>query len=85
LWALASNSQLETNLAHQVEIYEKANRVTQSLKVILFFNAAEEKKVWEILDRLKIDPGAGVILIDARRDNKPSASNASGDQPPRPA
>lgn len=75
---LASNGQLERNLEHQVTIYEQANRITQSLKVILFFTADEEQKVVGLLKRHKIEPGAGVILIDARQDNKPSASKATG-------
>jgi hypothetical protein len=74
---LASNTQLERNLENQVAIYEKANRTTQSFKVILFFNNYEEIAVFRILDRLKITNGVGVILIDARCDNKPSASKAA--------
>lgn len=73
---LASNSQLERNLRNQVEIYEKANRTTQSLKVVLFFTAAEESKVKKAMQILNVADDAGVILIDARRDNKPSASKA---------
>lgn len=73
---LASNSQLERNIENQVAIYEKANRTTQSYKVILFFTSHEESKVRRMLQRLKVPQDAGVILIDARRDNKPSASKA---------
>jgi hypothetical protein len=40
----------------------------------LFFSAYDEAKVIRILRRLKVNENAGVILIDARRDNKPSAS-----------
>lgn len=73
---LASNSQLERNLEKQVEVYLAANHTTQSFKVILFFTKAEESAVLRILQRLKVEEGAGVILIDARKDNKPSASKA---------
>jgi len=73
---LASNTQLERNIANQVAIYEQANKTTQSFKVILFFTAREESKVREILKRLNVSAAAGIILIDARRDNKPSASKA---------
>ena len=73
---LASNSQLERNLENQVSIYEKAHKTTQSYKVILFFTARDEAKVKRILQRLKAPQGTGIILIDARRDNKPSASKA---------
>lgn len=73
---LASNSQLEKNIQNQIAIYEKANQTTQSYKVILFFNSYEEAKVTAILSRLKAPKNVGVILINARRDNKPSASKA---------
>jgi len=73
---LASNSQLAKNLENQVEIYEKANKTTQSFKVIIFFTDYEEANVKRIVRRLKIPDQAGVILIDARQDNKPSGSKA---------
>ena len=73
---LASNPQLERNLENQVSIYEKANRTTQSYKVILFFTSHDVAKAKKILQRLKVPQDAGIILIDARKDNKPSASKA---------
>lgn len=71
---LATNSQLERNLANQVEVYKKANSTTQSFKVILFFTHSEHENIKRIIQRLKAPDEAGIILIDARRDNKPSAS-----------
>jgi len=38
---LASNPQLERNLAHQSEIYEKASDALRSIKVIVYFTKAE--------------------------------------------
>ena len=73
---MASNSQLERNIEKQVAIYEKANGTTQSYKVILFFTSYDESKVRRILQSLKVPPNAGIVLIDARRDNKPSGSKA---------
>ena len=73
---LASNSKLERNIENQVAIYEKANRTTQSYKVILSFSSHDEAKVRRMLQRLKVPQDAGIILIDARNDNKPSASKA---------
>lgn len=73
---LASNPQLERNLENQVSIYEKANKTIQSYKVILFFRGHEEAKVRKVFKRLNAPQNAGIILIDARRDNKPSASKA---------
>ena len=73
---LASNSQLARNLENQVTIYEKANETEKSLKVIVYFTAAEYEKVRRILQELKLENDPFIILIDARDDNKPSASKA---------
>lgn len=73
---LASNSQLRANLAKQVEIYEQANESKHSIKVILFFTAAEKKRVDGILKELTLTGSERIVLVDARRDNKPSASRA---------
>ena len=73
---LASNTQLSRNLANQVRIYEKANQTEKSIKAILFYTAEQEGRAKEILRKLKIDNDPSIVLIDARRDNKPSASKA---------
>lgn len=73
---LASNTQLKRNLNNQVEIYEKASDTIKSLKVILYFSSEELDKVQNILKELKIDKNDSIILVDARSDNKPSASKA---------
>jgi len=74
---LASNSQLKRNLERQVEVYEKASDPTNpSIKVILYFNELEHKRVIDILEDLKLRDNKNIILIDARKDNKPSASKA---------
>jgi hypothetical protein len=73
---LAKNTQLEKNLQNQTEIYQKASDAQNALKVIVYFTADELAKVNEILDRLKLRDSPDVILIDARSDNKPSASKA---------
>ncbi|PSR55511.1 hypothetical protein AHMF7605_19360 [Adhaeribacter arboris] len=70
---LASNSKLKQNLEKQVEIYEKANNTNSSIKVILYFDNSEFKKVIKALKELKIDNKPNIILIDAGR--KISASN----------
>ncbi len=71
---LASNSKLKQNLEKQVEIYEKANNTQDSIKVILFFDGSEFRKVTKILKELKLENKPNIILIDAGR--KISASNA---------
>lgn len=73
---LASNTQLKRNLEKQVPIYEAANRTNLSVKVIVIYNAAQQRKVNRILKQLKLDREEGIVLIDARNDNKPSASKA---------
>ncbi|MEJ2253302.1 MAG: hypothetical protein P8Y75_02860 [Nitrospirota bacterium] len=73
---LASNTRLVQNLAKQVEIYQRAHDTDKAIKVILFFSAEEEKRVNSILKELHLNNEKYVILIDARRDNKPSASVA---------
>ncbi len=70
---LASNSKLKQNLAKQVDIYEKANNTKKSIKVILYFDDKEYKKVVTILKELKLDNKENIILIDAGK--KISASN----------
>ena len=71
---LASNTKLSQNLDNQVEIYKKAHDTEKSIKVILFFTEQEEKKVKKILEDLNISNKKYVVLIDARKDNKISAS-----------
>ncbi|MGD6776334.1 hypothetical protein [Sutcliffiella horikoshii] len=73
---LASNSQLKRNLRNQVAVYEKANQTKKSIKVIFFFSDAELKKVNKIMSELGLGESDNIILIDARNDNKPSASTA---------
>jgi hypothetical protein len=73
---LAKNSKLKQNLESQVEIYEKANRTDKSLKVIFYFTISELAKVQSVLRELKLESDDTIYLIDCRRDNKPSASNA---------
>jgi len=73
---LASNFKLRQNLQKQLEIYKAAHDTDKGLKVILYFSAEEEKKVKDLLVELGLDNDDNIILIDARNDNKPSASNA---------
>ena len=74
---LASNKKLAQNLEKQVDIYKKAHDTDKSIKVIIFFSSEEEERVREILKELGLSKEKYVVLIDARRDNKVSASKAS--------
>ena len=73
---LAKNSQLKRNLQKQVKIYEDANNTKKSIKVILYFNVDQLNRVLNIMDELGIRKHKDIVLIDARNDNKPSASVA---------
>jgi hypothetical protein len=73
---LAKNTQLKRNLEHQVEIYKKASDAKRGIKVIVYFSAAERKRVAGILKELKLTDDRDIVLVDARNDNKPSGSKA---------
>ena len=60
----------------QVEIYKKASDADKGLKVITYFTKRQYERVMAILDDLGIRGEPNIILIDARSDNKPSASKA---------
>jgi hypothetical protein len=71
---LASNAKLKMNLKNQIGVYEKASDAKRSLKVILYFDDSEFISINKILKELKLDNDKSIILIDAGRDNKISAS-----------
>lgn len=71
---LASNTKLRDNLENQVEVYKNANHTQKSVKAIIYFSASERKRVETILKELKLVDDKSIVLIDARKDNKVSAS-----------
>ncbi len=73
---LARNSRLKANLEKQVEIYKKASDARRAIKVIIYFRRVELLRVQRILKELKLENDEDIVLIDARKDNKPSASRA---------
>ncbi len=73
---LAKNTQLERNLQKQAEVYEKASDAQTTIKVIMYFTAAEKQRTEKILKKLGLTGHASIVMIDARRDNKPSGSKA---------
>jgi hypothetical protein len=75
---LASNAKLQQNLEKQVEVYERANSTKKSIKVIIYFSKPQLDRVVAILKRLGLENDKNLILIDARRDNKVSASKVLG-------
>ena len=75
---LAKSSSLERNLDKQVAVYEAANKTKSSVAVVICYTAADQAKVKRVAQRLGLDkPDARpLVVIDARSDNKPSASKA---------
>ncbi len=73
---LAKNSLLKRNLQKQVEIYKKASDAQSAIKVIVHFTREELKRVEAILKELDLTGDKNIVLVDARRDNKPSGSKA---------
>lgn len=65
---------LKKNLEKQVEVYKDANNTDKAIKVILFFTDEEQEKTIKILNELGLNGKPCIVLIDARSDNKPSAS-----------
>jgi hypothetical protein len=60
----------------QLELYEKASDAQAGFKVIIYFSEKELIRVQGILRELRMEADARIILVDARSDNKPSASKA---------
>ena len=73
---LGSNRQLKRNLQNQVAIYEAANQTKKSVKVIVNYTEQDEKRVMAMLTELNLTAQEDIVVIDARSDNKPSASRA---------
>lgn len=73
---LASNGKLKRNLEKQVKIYERANETKKSIVAILHFSGSEHEKVLRVLKELGLTGREEIVLIDASKDNKPSASVA---------
>jgi hypothetical protein len=72
---LASNSSLKRNLEKQVEIYEAVNRTRTSVKAIVIYSAAERQRL-SAPPRTRLGGRQVDLPVDARSDNKPSASKA---------
>lgn len=73
---LASNTQLKRNLAKQLDIYQSASDAQAGFKVIIYFSEDELVRIEGILRELGMEKDKNIFLVDARADNKPSASKA---------
>jgi glycine/serine hydroxymethyltransferase len=60
----------------QAEIYAKASDAKHTIKAVLYFDTAQKKRVEAVLKRLKLTGNKNIVLIDPRKDNKPSGSKA---------
>lgn len=74
---LASNRKLKSNLQFQTKIYQTANNTQNSHTAIVYFSKKQEVRVKNILNELELLNDDNIVLIDARPDNKPSASTIS--------
>jgi hypothetical protein len=73
---LAKSGSLKRNLEKQVAIYETANGTRNSLKVVVCYTLEDQMNLARVLTELGLADEEAVIAIDARSDNKPSASMA---------
>ena len=71
---LASSSSLKKNLLNQTEIYKKASKSINDIKVILCYTTSEIAKVVRILKSIKQEGAENIVIIDATK--KISASKA---------
>jgi hypothetical protein len=62
---LASSSSLAKNMLNQTEIYKKASKSINDIKVILCYTASEIAKVTRILKNMKQEGAENVVIIDA--------------------
>jgi hypothetical protein len=59
-----------------LEIYQKASDAAAGFKVIIYFTEEELDRVKRVLRELEMEKDPHIYLVDARQDNKPSASKA---------
>lgn len=71
---LASSSSLEKNILNQLEKYKEVNKTNNGIWVIVYFTHEENQKVLAILEKYNLHDNKNYILVDARKDNKTSAS-----------
>jgi len=64
---LASSSSLKKNLLSQTEIYKKASKAINDIKVILCYTSSEIAKVNRILKSIKQEGAENIVIIDATK------------------
>ena len=73
---LAGNTHLRRNLQKQVDVYKKSAGAQKTIKAVVYFTHQQRRRVEAILRELKMAGDPSIVLIDARRDDKPSGSRA---------
>lgn len=74
---LAKSSSLKRNIDNQLAVYEKANKTNKSVLVIIAYTAREMAKAHRAVNgvgKIPSQVAESIVIIDARSDNKPSAS-----------
>ncbi len=71
---LGKSSSLKKNLANQTDVYKKASKSANDIKVILCYSEGEVKRVENILNLLKLVNQENIVIIKAY--SRPSASKA---------
>ncbi len=61
---LAASSSLKRNLLNQTEIYKKASKSINDIKVILCYTQSETAKVNRILKSIKQEGAENIVIID---------------------
>lgn len=62
---LGKSSSLSRNLANQTDIYKKASKSANDIKVILCYNEGEIKNVERILNQLNLANQENIVIINA--------------------
>lgn len=74
---LAKSSSLRRNVEKQLAVYEKANKTNKSVMVIIAYTEGDMDRVDRVLvevGKLPRKVATSIVVIDARADNKQSAS-----------
>jgi len=64
---LAASSSLKRNLLNQTEIYKKASKSINDIKVILCYTQSEINKVKRILASIKQEGAENIVIIDGTK------------------
>jgi hypothetical protein len=72
----AGSSKLQRNLKNQNGIYRRSCDARMAIFVIIFFTETERGRALRVLSECQQRHDQRIVLIDARRDNKPTGSMA---------